>query len=778
MSSSPNSHGSNPQKDLNANLPVIEQERYEILEMLGVGGMGMVLKARHKQLNKLVAIKVLTTNLSLDDESLKRFDIEAKAGSQLTHPNLIAVFDYGFTNDNKPYMVMEYVEGQSLQEALTEEFQLPKEKFLIIFDQTIKALQYIHNKNIIHRDIKTSNIMLHEIQGEIYAKLLDFGIAKVLIDSGLTIQDLTATGSVFGSPLYMSPEQCKGKAVDAKSDIYSLGCVMHECFTGMPPVIGENALDTIYKHLNGPRIIIEGKEEMDSVSRRIAVMIESCLAKEPENRYDNCASLLQEIKSINQEALAVKFQTGELQPEINKIEAPPSPEQKENIENGLTGSAQLNKGQNASAKRWTKDIDAIATNDFLPTEADSSPPSDNASHELDLEAINVGKNNGDAPSPPSKNLRSQMAGESARKPNAIKIALIMSFSLIAIIGAGIFFGWPALNQHLANNEAEKVATLADSAYAAKHWQAAEKQYEKLLVLADEKGNKKTSTAIKLKLANINLKLGNVDLAESKFKEVEKLIKPEKDKSPGEYTKALIGMAMCKTEQKKFKRSTRILKRAKKFARSVDPNPEILGDISKALGDNAAKGEDDWKGAVSYFDDALTLYSKSQTISPEKVANLWLDSAELCVKLKWEKEMTRRVENALALKPDISTDSSKMEIERRAGPLKALIKRSPPPVTNAAVPAITSTPTPAKSTNQTSPQTSTINDTAQIDTSILERENRLKKQRLQQLKEAEILNKQIADIQNKNTRESQRILQQFSEPAKPVSQWSKERNRSR
>lgn len=221
-------------------LPRIPPDRYTILGELGSGGMGTVLKATHVHLNKPVAIKVLNMELVKDRTSLSRFESEAKAGGQLAHPNLVAVFDFGYTLDGEPYFVMEYVEGFSLAELVKRCGKCPSADFIFVFIQALKALNYIHRKNVIHRDIKSSNIMLQFIEGDRYVKLIDFGIAKVLADTGVTMQQLTSTGEAVGSPLYMSPEQCKGSHVDVRADIYSLGCVMHECFAGYPPFRGGN----------------------------------------------------------------------------------------------------------------------------------------------------------------------------------------------------------------------------------------------------------------------------------------------------------------------------------------------------------------------------------------------------------------------------------------------------------------------------------------------------------------------------------------------------------
>ena len=200
MASEPGAPNSGEQGDIS------KIGRYEVVVELGRGGMGMVVKARNPDLNKLVAIKVLNSAGLIDGTSIERFKIEAKAGSQFSHPNVVSIFDFGVTADGSPYMVMEYIAGESLQDKLTAETKVQLDVVLKIFEQVAKGLQSIHKQNIVHRDIKASNIMLQDIEGDLYAKLVDFGIAKVLTDGPLDPQKLTKTGSVFGSPPYMSPE--------------------------------------------------------------------------------------------------------------------------------------------------------------------------------------------------------------------------------------------------------------------------------------------------------------------------------------------------------------------------------------------------------------------------------------------------------------------------------------------------------------------------------------------------------------------------------------------
>jgi|GEM_PF-7049635 len=307
-SQGPSSSGNNGQP----RFPRIPQDRYTVLGELGSGGMGTVLKATHVQLNKPVAIKVLNMELVKDRTSLSRFESEARAGGQLAHPNLVAVFDFGYTLDGEPYFVMEYVEGFSLSELVKRCGKCPSADFIFVFIQALKALNYIHKKNVIHRDIKSSNIMLQFIEGDRYVKLIDFGIAKVLADTGVTMQQLTSTGEAVGSPLYMSPEQCKGSHVDVRADIYSLGCVMHECFAGYPPFRGGNAMQTIHMHINDPPAPLASlcKNEQELL---IASMIHKCILKRPDDRYQTAAELgmhLEEIANVGMQVHTIQRPTG------------------------------------------------------------------------------------------------------------------------------------------------------------------------------------------------------------------------------------------------------------------------------------------------------------------------------------------------------------------------------------------------------------------------------------------------------------------------------------
>jgi len=227
-------------------------DRYEILSLLGHGGMSIVYLARHKFMNRKVAIKVLHPEMTTDLNNVKRFRQEAEAVSTLQHPHLINVFDFGLSLEGEAFLVMDYVEGVTLNDILRKEGTLSLERFVNVFSQTCDALQHAHERGVIHRDLKPSNIMLvKEPNGSESVRVIDFGIAK-LDYKHRTAANLTQPGEVFGSPTYMSPEQCMGVPTDARSDVYSLGCVMHEALTGGPPFLSEDPYQTMNSHVNQP----------------------------------------------------------------------------------------------------------------------------------------------------------------------------------------------------------------------------------------------------------------------------------------------------------------------------------------------------------------------------------------------------------------------------------------------------------------------------------------------------------------------------------------------
>ncbi|MCC7530806.1 MAG: protein kinase [Candidatus Melainabacteria bacterium] len=288
-----------PDEDL---VGTVLENKYEILEKIGAGGMGAVYKARHQLMHRQVAIKMVLAQLSANSMTLKRFTQEARATSQLNHPNILTVFDFGISPSNQPYLVMDFLEGVNFGRVLEETRQIPIPRAIGIFLQVCAALGHAHQKGIVHRDLKPSNIMLIELDGQPdFVKVLDFGIAKVLSSVDGETDNLTRTGEVFGSPLYMSPEQFRGKSMDARSDIYSLGCVMYRSLAGICPVTGKDVLECMYKHVNEsiPPFSVTCPEAQ--IPERLETIIMKALAKDPDERYASMNDLRADLEMCAEE---------------------------------------------------------------------------------------------------------------------------------------------------------------------------------------------------------------------------------------------------------------------------------------------------------------------------------------------------------------------------------------------------------------------------------------------------------------------------------------------
>lgn len=275
-------------------------ERYEVVGIIGEGGMGKVYRARHAALGREVAVKVLKAGLAADPITTERFQREARAASAMTHPNLVAVHDHGTTEHGEPFLVMDYCAGQSLSEILKTRKTLTVRETIDIARQVAAALAHAHGRNIVHRDLKPANILM--VADTTYsascsaslgtAKVADFGIAKSLEPQS---QQMTRTGEVFGTPFYMSPEQANGQPVDGRTDIYSLGCLIYECLAGHPPFVGDTPIATLVKHLHEripdlpPTVVATGE------GQALHNIIRKCLAKEREDRYQTAEELISDL---------------------------------------------------------------------------------------------------------------------------------------------------------------------------------------------------------------------------------------------------------------------------------------------------------------------------------------------------------------------------------------------------------------------------------------------------------------------------------------------------
>ncbi|WP_026887451.1 Stk1 family PASTA domain-containing Ser/Thr kinase [Clostridium beijerinckii] len=263
--------------------------RYELLEKIGEGGMGIVYKAKCHLLNRFVAVKILKSELSNNEEFILRFKREANSIASLSHPNIVNIYDIGSENDIN-FIVMEYINGKTLKQVLKDNIRLSPANTLNISLQIAKALIYAHKNNIIHRDIKCDNILISD---DNIAKLADFGIAKLPNSS-----TITNSNKIIGSVHYFSPEQAKGEYVDFRTDIYALGIVMYEMITGSVPFNGNTSISVAIMHIQEP--VIPPKYVISDIPENINLVILKALEKDPVNRFKSAKEFANVLSSIKE----------------------------------------------------------------------------------------------------------------------------------------------------------------------------------------------------------------------------------------------------------------------------------------------------------------------------------------------------------------------------------------------------------------------------------------------------------------------------------------------
>lgn len=295
--------------------------RFVLEKVIGVGGLSTVFKARHRQADLDVAVKVLHSNYSNTEESIERFKREAVIINVLNHPNIVNLYSFGILQGSidkadggtlpipeaRPYLVLELLNGVDLDYVL-ERSRLSELQAYRAMLGVLDALEFAHEHNVIHRDIKPSNVMLSNFTDSLElldseqlsesVKLLDFGIAKCNKCHDKKPPNLTQPGEVFGSPLYMSPEQCKGIDLDHRSDIYSFGCMYYKILCGVPPFKGENATHTFAMHIYEEAETCRRGPFASLISEEIDEIVRKCLRKNPDERWNSVAEIKSALSTL------------------------------------------------------------------------------------------------------------------------------------------------------------------------------------------------------------------------------------------------------------------------------------------------------------------------------------------------------------------------------------------------------------------------------------------------------------------------------------------------
>ncbi len=269
-------------------------DRYELGDVLGFGGMSEVHLARDMRLHRDVAVKVLRADLARDPSFYLRFRREAQNAAALNHPAIVAVYDTGEAETAAgplPYIVMEYVNGVTLRDIVHTDGPMPPKRAIEVIADACQALNFSHQHGIIHRDVKPANIMISTTNA---VKVMDFGIARAIADGGNRV---TQTAAVIGTAQYLSPEQARGDPVDARSDVYSLGCVLYEVLTGQPPFVGDSPVAVAYQHVREDPVPPSQRHE--GVSADLDAVVLKALAKNPDNRYQTAAEMRADLVRVH-----------------------------------------------------------------------------------------------------------------------------------------------------------------------------------------------------------------------------------------------------------------------------------------------------------------------------------------------------------------------------------------------------------------------------------------------------------------------------------------------
>jgi len=293
-----------PQKD--ELIGQILNERYKVVKEVGRGGLSAVYKVIDQSMDRSIAVKVLIPQLVSDQFSIKRFQQAAQTISQLQHPNVIRVYDYGFLSSGQPYLIMDFLEGENLADIIGHAKKMPVERMIPIFIQACEGLEHAHEKGVLHCNLKSSNIMLIDFEGtRDFVKVMDFGIADLKMchsegqPQSRTQQSRRYYGdTLYGSPIYLSPEECMAQSVDARSNIYAMGVIMYEVLAGQPPFLGDTVIDTMQMHMSTPaKLFCEVGSGLD-VPERLERVVFKALEKKAEERYQSMKELSDALKNV------------------------------------------------------------------------------------------------------------------------------------------------------------------------------------------------------------------------------------------------------------------------------------------------------------------------------------------------------------------------------------------------------------------------------------------------------------------------------------------------
>ena len=280
--------------------------RYRVLERIGRGGMGTVYKVEHTQMGKIAALKLLHANLANDNDLIKRFHREATAISKLNHPNIVQVFDFGRVQ-NSVYLVMEFLKGEDLGHILMRDGPVTVKRTVPILSQICDALAEAHGMNIIHRDLKPENVRVSRtMDGNDFVKVLDFGLAKMVEEEEQQASAITARGSLVGTPYYMAPEMIRGRPMDQRVDLYSLGAMAYRMLTAQNAFVAKTPIGVLTKHISEELVPPSQRVPGGAITPAVDAIVLRCMAKEPDERYQSAQQLKRDLTAVQRQLLKLE----------------------------------------------------------------------------------------------------------------------------------------------------------------------------------------------------------------------------------------------------------------------------------------------------------------------------------------------------------------------------------------------------------------------------------------------------------------------------------------
>lgn len=568
-------------------------DRYRLLEIIGQGGIGVVYKAQHTLIDRIVAFKMLRKETLQDERSMQRFQMEGKAMTSVSHPNIVSVFDFGITANQSAFLVMEFLDGTDLDTLIQAAGYLEPDEVVSLFIQICDALSHLHERGLIHRDLKPANVIILNPGVDAQVKLVDFGMAKFQEQSRYS-QSLTRPGEVFGSPYYMSPEQCVGMQLDLRSDIYSMGCVMYEALTGRPPFLGENMVQLAQMHLDTPPEPIGIAIEDNNFPRWLDAIVLKSLAKNVNDRYQSAEEMKKAL---------VGFQRTWLQKTTKRL---------------VFKGAFSESGSNESIpRRPTEEILRPAS----ITQAGEAVPNTVAAawqNNLGKEETTPAKSNTVAQTGSDKT--ATPAGETSTDQGRKKLLIGLGVaSVIAMIGVSFFAG--RVSTGGSTERYQKYDVEGTQALEAGRWSEAEYNFMQAVKVAEQNGIKDNQPLFDslINLATVYQKENKNELAEDLYKSTIQRIEQAEGKESGSLAPVLIKLGKLYTDTNRLKEAEEAHERAKNIVESAfGSSHKMMVDCLNGYAETKKK-QGQLDHATKLQDQAQEIQKNSAPVSPENQA---------------------------------------------------------------------------------------------------------------------------------------------------------------